>query len=75
MVEISDEPKTKATTGSGETPLNADDDVTDSYEPEPSSEEPAETLDSNTPREDKVTLDEEDILFVEQKYCTVCNFE
>jgi len=29
------EPKTKASTG----PFNADDDVTDSYEPEPSSEE------------------------------------
>lgn len=30
MERVQEEPRTKATTGSGETPLNADDDITDS---------------------------------------------
>ena len=66
-----EEPKTKATTGDNNP--NPDDDITDSFEPA-SSEDQAETLDGNTPRDEK-TSEDEDILFIEQKYCTVCNLE
>lgn len=58
--------------------MNADDDITDSVEHEDSNHEneKAESLDNDSHREDrKIQGDEEDILLVELKYCTVCNLE
>lgn len=54
MKTSSEEPKTKATTGSGgDIQLNADDDITDSVEQEDANNEKAESLDNDSHREDR----------------------